>query len=312
MLQSASLVIEQGCDEWSIWLLRHRHGRDAAWEVETQARVSSYADKVLDACRLSPDATLVDVGAGDGAVAFRAIDRVGPGLKVVFTDISAPLLQYAHSVAQALNVDAQCTFLHAPADDLSALPEARADAVTTRAVLAYVSDKRSALREFYRLLKPGGVVSVCEPLMQDEALDTVALRQMSEERGSHPGYELLPLLHRWKAAQYPDTLPKLMTSPLSNYSERDLFKLFQECGFEHVHLELHIEARPVRGRPWEAFLQASPHPWAPTHGRLLEEQFTEAERQTLEDLIRPGVEAGGKGAVERLVYVRATKPHAPG
>jgi hypothetical protein len=30
------------------------------------------------------------------------------------------------------------------------------------------------------------------------------------------------LLHRWKAAQYPDTHEKIANSPIANYSERNL------------------------------------------------------------------------------------------
>ena len=38
------------------------------------------------------------------------------------------------------------------------------DVVTTRSVLIYVKDKAAALREFYRVLKPGGRVSLFEPI----------------------------------------------------------------------------------------------------------------------------------------------------
>lgn len=34
-----------------------------------------YADRVLDKDGISPGMTLIDVGAGDGLVAFRAIER---------------------------------------------------------------------------------------------------------------------------------------------------------------------------------------------------------------------------------------------
>ena len=38
------------------------------------------------------------------------------------------------------------------------------DVVTTRSVLIYVKDKAASLREFYRVLKPGGRLSVFEPI----------------------------------------------------------------------------------------------------------------------------------------------------
>jgi ubiquinone/menaquinone biosynthesis C-methylase UbiE len=38
------------------------------------------------------------------------------------------------------------------------------DAVTTRSVLIYVKDKRRASEEFHRVLKPGGRLSIFEPI----------------------------------------------------------------------------------------------------------------------------------------------------
>ena len=42
--------------------------------------------------------------------------------------------------------------------------EASVDVVTTRSVLIYVKDKARAMREFYQVLKPGGRVSLFEPI----------------------------------------------------------------------------------------------------------------------------------------------------
>jgi ubiquinone/menaquinone biosynthesis C-methylase UbiE len=49
----------------------------------------------------------------------------------------------------------RCEFVHASADDLSALEDVSLDVVTTRSVLIYVKDKQRAFEEFHRVLKPG-------------------------------------------------------------------------------------------------------------------------------------------------------------
>ena len=282
---------------------------DPALEKSVQAAVDGYADRVLDGARLTPGTTLADIGTGTGAVAFRAIDRIGKSLRVLLTDISEPLLRHAQSTATQRDVLDQCTFFQAPADDLREIPDACVDAVTTRAVLAYVGDKCAALREFHRILRPGGRVSIAEPILQDDAFDTIALKRMVDARGSTSEDDVLSLIHRWKARQFPDTPEKLAQSPIANYSERDLLGYFRDAGFVEIHLELHINVGRADGIPWETFLRGSPHPWAPTLGAILQAEFTPSEKQVLENALRPTVEAGSATAIDRIVYLRATKPN---
>ncbi len=64
-------------------------------------------------------------------------------------------------------------------------------------------------------------LSIAEPILQDEAFYATALRRRVEDK-SHPVDRFLTLLHRWKAAQLPDTEEACAQSPIANYSERDL------------------------------------------------------------------------------------------
>ena len=56
------------------------------------------------------------------------------------------------------------SFVRAAAEDLSTIADASADVVTTRSVLIYVDDKAAAFRAFHRVLKPGGRLSIFEPI----------------------------------------------------------------------------------------------------------------------------------------------------
>ena len=301
---------DPGSDEWSEWLLHDRHGGDPTSERTIRAAVDGFVDRLLDAAHLSAHITLADVGTGDGVVAFRAIDRVGPSLRVVLADISAPLLRHAKALAMQRGIVHQCEFVHCPADDLKGIGNAAVDAVTTRAVLAYVADKSAALREFYRVLKPGGWISIAEPILQDEAFKVIALKRRLDALGPAEQDEALSLLHRWRAAQFPDTIEKLAASPIANYSERDLVHFASECGFVEIHLELHLDIRPIDGISWDAFLKGSPHPWAPTAAVILAEQFNADEQKCLEQMLRPAVEAGQPSSTTLIAYLSARKPAA--
>jgi ubiquinone/menaquinone biosynthesis C-methylase UbiE len=295
-------------DVWSEWLLRFRHGNDPATADRVRAEVERHADRVLDAAQLAPGMLLADIGAGEGLIAFRAIERIGPTLSVLLTDISAPMLKHAEALATQRQIHHQCSFFECPADRLDGIEDASVDVVTTRAVLAYVADKSAALREFQRILKPAGRISIAEPILQDDAFLAAALRNKLEAE-SPPSRDLsLELLHRWRSAQYPDTLETIARNPLVNYSERDLFEFVRSAGFIDIHLELHIDSIPSIPDSWDVFLRTSPHPWAPPTSLILAERFTEQERASFEKLVRPTVESPDAVTVTRNVYLNATKP----
>jgi arsenite methyltransferase len=297
-------------DEWSEWLLHRRHADDPDYGHIVRTAVEGYAGRVLDGAQLSPGMIVVDVGAGEGLIAFQAIDRIGPSLRVILTDISAPMLRHAESVAVQRNVRTQCTFIECSAENLSGIADSSADVVMTRAVLAYVSDKSVALREFFRILRPGGRISLAEPILQDDAFYARALRKRVQDQGSRPADRFLTLLHRWKAAQFPDTEEKCAASPIANYSERDLLNAVRGSGFVEIHLQLHIDVMPSLITSWEVFLGTSPHPWAPPLRQILADQFTFEEREFFEQMVRPTVEAGKSVTTDRVVYLQAQKPVA--
>jgi arsenite methyltransferase len=295
-------------DEWSRWLLDLRHGGDQTFNQKIRGSLQRYADRVLDGARLAPGMTLADIGTGEGLVAFRAIERIGPSLRIVLTDISAPMLRHVKALADERGVQQQCTFVECAADKLAAIPDSSVDVVTTRAVLAYVTDKSAALREFLRILKPGGRISLGEPIFQDDAFAACALRRMVDAPQADSADRFRPLLHRWKAAQFPDTPEKLAASPLTNYSERTLFELVRVAGFTPIHLELHIDLCPSDLNSWKVFLDSSPHPWAPALNEILPQQFTPEEREHFEQTMRPLVESGQALTTIRTAYITASKP----
>ena len=300
-----------GSDVWSDWLLHLRHSDDPELGRIVRADVERFADRVLDAAGIAPGMTLADIGTGDGAVAFRAIERVGHTLRVLLTDISPALLRHVEARAVERGVRDQCRFILCPADQLAAIPDASVDAVTTRAVLAYVADKPAALREFLRILKPGGRLSIAEPILQDDAFMAIALRIQLESGTADPSDRFLPLLHRWKAAQFPDTEALIATSAIASHGERDLLRLVQAAGFEEIHLELHIDVVRSSVRSWEVFLGISPHPLAPSLRAILAERFSPEERELFEAVVRPSVESQHALMTDRMVYIRAEKGSEP-
>src|SRR5215469_136839 len=150
-------------DRWYRWLCEVRHGGDPAEQERVRQALCSVRDKVLDRAALGAGDTVLDVGTGDGLIAFGALDRLGSDGRVIFSDISADVLEYCRAAAADTGDLHSCDFVRASADNLVGIADASVDVVTTRSVLIYVADKAAAFAEFRRVLRPGGRVSIFEP-----------------------------------------------------------------------------------------------------------------------------------------------------
>jgi ubiquinone/menaquinone biosynthesis C-methylase UbiE len=111
------------------------------------------AKVLLDRVSLRPGEALLDVATGPGTVARLAAERVGPGGRVVGTDISAHMLEVARARSSGIE------FRESPAAPLP-FPEGEFDVVVCQQGLQFFPDRMAALREMHRVLKPGGRVAV--------------------------------------------------------------------------------------------------------------------------------------------------------
>jgi arsenite methyltransferase len=290
-------------DPWAEWVRKHRFGGDELLMRRMLQRLYPIRDQVLDRARISHGDVVLDVGTGDGLIGFGALDRVGPAGRVIFSDISRDLLAWCQELASQTK-DSRCEFLHASADDLSAVPSNSVDAVTTRAVLIYVSDKLKALREFYRVLRPGGRISVHEPINRFMA-------EKSPEWSLY-GYDVRPVmpLAEKVRATFEEANPSNGDDPMCGFDERDLFAWTEQAGFAEIHLAYRADSEPAAlldPVTWETFLATSPNPLAPTFGEILNRALTSPERDVFEAHLRPLVEAGEGRRVLAKAHIWATK-----
>jgi ubiquinone/menaquinone biosynthesis C-methylase UbiE len=287
-------------DRWARWLLGTRHGGDAALREQMLAdTLYPWRDEILDRARLAPGDTLVDVGCGDGLVAFGALDRLGPAGHVIFSDVSLDLLDHCRAAATAEGVLDRCSFVQASADSLAGIADGSADVVTTRSVLIYVKDKAAALREFCRVLRPGGRVSLFEPVN----------RLMRDQRGRFSGYDARPveaIVAKVRAVY--ETLQPPDSDPMLDFDERDLVRLAEQAGFPEVSLDLRWRIRAVvRPVSWEVYLRASGNPLIPPLGDVLDQALTPPERDEFTAALRPQVESGRGQDRVVLAFLTAVK-----
>jgi arsenite methyltransferase len=289
-----------GSDEWTRWLLTRRDGGNAALRAEHATALEVFRDEVLDRAALTPSDTVLDVGAGTGLIAFGALERLGPDGHVIFSDVSEAGLEECRKRA---GDDKRCSFLHAPAEDLSAVPDNSVDVVTTRSVLIYCDHKAQAFHEFFRVLRPGGRLSIFEPI------NRFLLEHRPDSLFGLRDPEVADLLAK-VVAIYRDGARR-GENPMTDFDERDLLRWAAEAGFDGVEVDyraqLDVPAEPIGD--WEARKNVSPNPLAPTYGEAMTMALSEAECQRLDTRMTQLAQSGTPTRrTLATAYLRALHP----
>ncbi|MBI1260135.1 MAG: bifunctional demethylmenaquinone methyltransferase/2-methoxy-6-polyprenyl-1,4-benzoquinol methylase UbiE [Rhizobiales bacterium] len=97
----------------------------------------------------------IDVAGGTGDVAFRCLDRAGAGTHVTVCDINAHMLGVGKARAEAQAHQGRVEFTCGDAETLP-FPDRSFDAYTIAFGIRNVTHRDRALKEAYRVLKPGG------------------------------------------------------------------------------------------------------------------------------------------------------------
>jgi len=289
-------------DQWAQWLLHRRHGGDPDQLKTVLDFLYPIRDRVLENARLGEGETLLDVGCGDGLIAFGALEKVKSSI-VIFSDISQDLLDHTETLTREMGLNEHARFLRAPANDLSALPDSTIDAVTTRSVLIYVAAKQKAFDEFLRVLKPGGRLSIFEPINRFGC---------PEPTERFAGYDVTPVMDiAAKVGEVYLRAQPVDTDPMMDFDEHDMLAFAEKSGFRDIHMELEAtvvnNTSPQRKISWEMWIKASPNPKAPTLEEAMREALTPAEQETFVAHLRPLVEAGQSLHRQALMYLWAVK-----
>jgi len=271
-------------DIWSKWLLHRRHGGNPEQMKAMMQILLPMRNKVLSNAGLKENEVLLDVGCGDGLIAFGALEQQ-KSCTVLFSDISQDLLDQAHSTAQEMGLLKRCQFLKASADDLLAVSDESVDVVTTRSVLIYVAAKQAAFKEFYRVLRVGGRLSIFEPINR---------YGHSSAMPDHLfwGYDVSPVKDLAQKVNQISRRYQLPDSdPMLDFDEYDLIAFAEQAGFGEIHLELQVTIQPYQEeRDVETILQSAPNPKLPTAQEMIKEALTPDEAARFISCLRSVIE----------------------
>lgn len=152
--------------------------------------------QLLDRVGLQPGERVLELGPGPGVFTLGAARRLGPEGTLIAVDLQAKMIEKLERRLRETDLTNVETHV-ADAYDLP-LKDAEVDRIFLITVLPEIPDKQRALRELWRVVRPGGLLSVTEQFLDpDYPLSRTTARwvesigfEMVERHGSWWTYTL--------------------------------------------------------------------------------------------------------------------------
>ena len=185
-------------------------------------------------------------GCGTGISTFELAKRIGDGGTIYGIDLSQPMIDHAEKNAERLGFP-DIRFSTGDAERLD-FPDSMFDLVFSNQALPFIPDKRKALMEMHRVLKPGGEAALLfygGPVCQE------GIRIALEVAGRHP--------------EYPSFMEAVVEFRDDMIGLEDAVDLFESAGFmdhriygRHVVLFLDPSFWLERGVLWDMWRSGLP------------------------------------------------------
>ena len=124
------------------------------WHPTLNTWLGPATDLMLDMAEVKEGYRILDVAAGAGEQSITAAKKVGPSGYVLATDLAPKILDYALELASEEGIN-NIEIKEMDGENLT-VPDNSFNTVISRVGLIFFPDQAKALKEVYRVLKPGG------------------------------------------------------------------------------------------------------------------------------------------------------------
>jgi SAM-dependent methyltransferase len=232
------------------------------WHTQIAAFTRGATEAILQSAHLRPGMHVLDLASGVGDPALSIASEVAPSGRVTATDLGPGMISLAEELARKNGI-ANIGFREASAESLP-FPDESYEVLTCRFGIMFFPDLPKALRESFRVLKPGGrAVFVAWGKKEQPFFTTTA------------GIIL-------KHVPVPPPPPDPDAPNLFMFGERDRLRhALEATGFRNVHEEDRIIAGRWAGSVeeyWEQFTEVAA-PFRPLLDQLTPEKMAQAKSE---------------------------------
>jgi len=167
---------------------------------------------------------VLDLAGGTGDIAALLCERVGKSGRVVLSDINEAMLEVGRQRLEDRGITGNINYSLANAEKLP-FDDGEFDVVTIAFGLRNVTDKDAALREMFRVLRPGGKALILEFSQVQPEL----LKKMYDSYS----FGILPVLGKLVAGDE-DSYRYLAESIRQHPPQEELAEMMRSAGFEEV------------------------------------------------------------------------------
>lgn len=199
--------------------------RDHWVEVEPE-RLAAYKEMfkwrpemapLLAPADLQPGQTVVDYGCGPGGLLLELARRASSSGHVHGVDLNPEFVDIARKVMAEAGFGGFSSVHHAP-DDRIPLAEASVDRLVCKNVMEYVPDIATTLREFRRVMKPGGKTHIIDSdwgMLVVEPLGAEKIAELFDaaKLAYHTPHAGRMLYSEMKKAGFGDVSVKILANP---------------------------------------------------------------------------------------------------